>query len=85
MATLSPADRAALNADIMRSISQDGAVAGMTKADWLSALGAADDWINTNAASFNTALPLPFRTNATASQKARLLMWVVSKRYGAGL
>jgi hypothetical protein len=45
---------------------------------------AADDWANTNAAAFNTALPLPARNALSASQKARVLNYVVRQRWIAG-
>lgn len=56
-------------------------VDGLLKADIQAAINAADDWANTNAASFNTALPVAFRTNATATQKALLLACVVLARF----
>lgn len=59
------------------------ALAGITKTDLQAAVNAADDWADTNAASYNSALPATFRTNATASQKALLLAVVVLARYGA--
>ena len=60
-------------------------VAGVTKSDLQSAVNAADDWADANAASYNTALPAAFRTNATASQKALLLAIVVLARYGGAV
>ena len=57
------------------------AVAGITKTDLQSAVNAADDWADANAASYNSALPATFRTNASASQKALLLAVVVLARY----
>ena len=53
-----------------------------SKADIRAALVAADAWATANAASFNTALPLPFRTAASASQKALLLAFVCMRRAG---
>ena len=44
-------------------------------------MDAADQWASDNAASFNAALPQPARTVLTAAQKARLLAWVILKRY----
>lgn len=53
-----------------------------TKTDLAAAVTAADGWADTNATSYNTALPLPFRTTATAAQKSILLAYVAMKRTG---
>lgn len=55
----------------------------LTKPDLAAAVSAADTWADTNAASYNSALPLPFRTTATSQQKAILLALVAMKRTGA--
>jgi hypothetical protein len=38
--------------------------------------------VDSNAASYNTALPAAFRNSATAQQKAALLMYVAARRFG---
>lgn len=81
MAVLSDPDRAGLHAQIMHDLSVDHDSCAVTKADLRAALNAADDWANSNAASFNSALPLPARTALTAQQKARLLMAVIKRRF----
>jgi len=43
---------------------------------------ATDDWIEANSTSFNTALPQPFRSNATPTQKTFLLCYVAMRRAG---
>lgn len=83
MAVLSNQDRFDTMADVMRD-ARMGATAALTKANLRSALDALDDFMNTNAATINNAIPLPARTALTAAQKAMLLMYVVSKRYLAG-
>jgi hypothetical protein len=51
--------------------------------DDLQAAGAAADaWLDANVASFNAALPLPFRMAATTQQKAALLIYVARRRAG---
>lgn len=55
---------------------------GFTKADLTAAVAAADDWMDTNQASYNTALPVGFRTNATTAQKAELFAYVLWRRIG---
>lgn len=78
MALLSIADRAAIVADIVRTTECPGAV---TKADLRAAIDAIDAWVDANAASFNSAIPLPARTALTARQKVALLTWVVRRRF----
>lgn len=58
MAVLSDPDRIDVWADFMR---QSGVLGAVVKADLRAAVNAADDWANTNAASYNSALPLPAR------------------------
>ena len=53
----------------------------ISKDEIRAALDAIDDWVSTNQASFNSALPLPARTVLTTQQKARLLSFVVDKRF----
>jgi hypothetical protein len=83
MAVLSDTDRTDLFAELNRDRT---AIDGMsiTKADLRAALNAADDWANSNAASYNAALPQPARGAMTSAQKAALLMYVIRKRREAG-
>ena len=84
MAALPTNDRLRVWRGLMRFWSAALAtLAGCTKADLQAAVNAADDWANTNAASYNSALPATFRTNATTAQKAVLLAVVVLARYDA--
>ncbi len=53
----------------------------LTKQDLMAAVAAADDWLTTNAAAFNTALPQPFRGAATTAEKAALLVFVTKRRW----
>lgn len=73
-------DRARCMAQVMRLASEDWV--GMTKSDLLAAVDAVDDWCDANQASYNSSLPLIFRTNATAQQKSLLLCYVVMRRVG---
>jgi predicted metalloprotease len=83
MAIMTDQDRAACHAEVMRG--ETDTVGPLTKADLRAALNAADQWVSDNTGSYNTALPLPARTTLTAKQKARLLVAVISKRYGLGV
>jgi hypothetical protein len=58
------------------------ATAVFTNAQLKAAFDAADDWADSNAASYNSALPTTFRNNATNEQKAFLLGVLCMKRAG---
>lgn len=84
MAILSDPDKAQIWAEYQQEISADHEGAAFLKANLLAAVGAADQWVSDNAASYNTALPAAFRNNATAAQKARLLAAVLKLRFMRG-
>lgn len=81
MALLSDADRAALHAEFQRTAENILAL-GVTKAELRAAVDAADSWIDSNAAAFNTALPQPARGAMSLKQKSLLLSYVVLRRAG---
>ena len=56
----------------------------IAKADLRAAFDAIDDWLDTNAATINAAIPQPARGSLTASQKALLMALVIRKRYDVG-
>lgn len=84
MAVLSTSDRALARVDFTQELMQKGESIGIVKADLLAAADALDDFLNTNATAVNQAIPLPARTSLTAAQKARLLMYVIKRRYLMG-
>lgn len=53
-----------------------------TKTDLRAAVDATDTWLDSNATSFNQALPLAFRTAASLTQKTLLLCYVAMRRAG---
>lgn len=77
MAVLADNDRAGVWAEAMRQ----GEALALTKAQLRAAVDAIDVWADTNASSFNTAIPQPARTALTARQKALLLMMVIRRRF----
>jgi len=81
MAVLPDNDRLAVWAQYMRE-SRD-AHGALTKADIRAAVDAIDGFLNTNAAAINSAIPQPARGALTTAQKARLLMYVIQRRYVA--
>ncbi len=59
-----------------------GSFTGITKPDLKAAVDATDDWIEANQVSYNLALPLAFRANATTAQKTFLFCYVAMRRAG---
>jgi hypothetical protein len=84
MAVMGTTDRQAVTDQFQRenTVVISGA---LTKAQLRAAIDAADAWVDSNAASYNTALPLPARTVLTAGQKALILVYVVTRRWILGL
>ena len=89
MAVLTNEDRAELWAQFMRTacarnenISAGGA---MTKQELRAAVDAVDQWVSDNQASFNTALPEPAKSVLSADHKAKLLVFIVKKRWEVGI
>lgn len=78
MAVLPDPDRLSLWGQWMRENNEGISI---TKTALRAAVNAADDWAEANAAEYNAALPLPARTSLTAKQKARLLMFVIRRRF----
>lgn len=67
-----------------RSLLDGDATLGQTfsKDDLAAAMTAVDAWADANAASYNAALPQPFRSGATAAQKSLMLAYACMKRAG---
>lgn len=84
MAILDESARSNLWAEVMRRLSAERQAVAISKTDLRAAIDAVDDWVEANAASFNSALPAAARTGLTAKQKAMLLVWVVMKRFEVG-
>lgn len=83
MAVLSANDLALVYADLVAgmNVATSETVGALVRADLKAAIAAADSWADSNAASFNSAIPQPARGALTARQKARLLMAVVKRRF----
>lgn len=82
MAALPDADRIEINAKLQRLAQWAAIACGITKADLKAAVDATDDWIDANAGSYNSALPLPARTSLNSTQKTLLFCYVALKRAG---
>ena len=86
MAALSDADRhICARRTVYKNFVEAAITANLTYDDIKAAADAADAWADANAAAFNTALPVPFRTTATTAQKTVLLAIVILKRAGFDL
>lgn len=79
MAVLSDTDRARTLIGLLRGAHLAG---NFSKADVRAAINDTDTWIENNQASFNSALPQPFRGQATADQKTLLFCYVALRRAG---
>jgi hypothetical protein len=82
MAVLVAADRDRIHKALMRLWSRDREAVAILSADIRAAVDATDTWIDSNSASFNTALPQPARNSLTATQKTMLFMAVAAMRHG---
>lgn len=81
MAVLSDPDRAEVAARFQRVLGNcPGAT---TKPALLAAVVAIDDWLESNAAEFNAAIPTAFRNAANSTQKNILLQFILNKRLEA--
>ena len=82
MAALPDADRIEVTTKLQRLAQWAAIACGITKAELKAAVDATDDWIDTNAAAYNLALPTAARTNLNATQKTLLFCYVALKRAG---
>jgi len=69
-------------AQTMRDWPSNIGTPSVTKQELRAAVDATDAWIEANQASFNAALPQPFRGAATVPQKAFLFCYVAMRRAG---
>jgi len=81
MALLPENDRVNQWAEFMREVSDARDPCSFTKIELRAAIDAIDQWIEDNAVSFNQALPVAFRTKATARQKMKLFVKLLEGRF----
>lgn len=81
MAALTTQQRQDVRARYSQIVSNRRELFGLTRDELDAAVAAIDDWIEANAAAFNSALPVAARTKLTAAQKAELFSVVAMKRY----
>ena len=80
MAVLSDPDRALVAKRLMEEMSNSREQCDALKASVRALVNAADDFIDANAAAFNTAIPQPGRAQFTAKQKSRAFRAVAQRR-----
>lgn len=85
MAVLSPGDRNLGYSEFLRLRNDERDPVEVTKPDVLAAFNALDLFFSNNASTINAAIPLPARTALTSSQKARLAIAVLERRYLSGV
>lgn len=66
----------------MRQLSNERQSVSITKAELRAAVDAIDNFLETNQTAINNAFPAAAKTGLTTAQKARLLAYVVLKRWG---
>lgn len=81
MAVLGDNDRVTLVQKFAQDMSGTRTAVSIVKADMRAAVNAIDDWVQANASAFNTAIPQPARGALTTQQKAKLLWYVVQRRF----
>jgi len=81
MATLSDDNRKEIWAEYMRD---SGVFNNLLKEDLRAAINALDAFFHNNITAINNSLPFPARAKLTAEQKAKLLVFVIEKRFKTG-
>ena len=82
MATLTDEDRIEVWARFQRENTEP---LGINKPDLRAAFNGADDYLHTNAAAMNTAIPQPARAALSTAQKAHIYQLVIELRYRRGI
>lgn len=82
MAALTTQQKQDLRAAWCAVISNRRDLFALTRAQLDAAIDATDTFIDSNAAAYNSALPVAARNGLTAAQKAELFHVVATKRFG---
>ncbi len=81
MAALIDAERIVVLKRLMARLSITRTPISISKTELKAAVDAVDNWIEANAASYNSAIPQPARSNLTVAQKAELLSAVALRKF----
>lgn len=85
MAVLADSNRIEVRRELTGELSNNRVPINLTKAQIKAAVDAIDTWIDNNRTSFNNAIPEPAQSILTTTQKVRLFLFVLSKRFNLGL
>lgn len=80
MANLTPSERQAVGRGLMRFVSTNRIETAVTKPDIITAITYTDQWLESNAASFNSGLPASVKAMPSAF-KAMLLAVVALAKF----
>ena len=81
MAVLSTENRDIVYSEAATVMNTDSEPCPVTRAQLKQTIADIDAWIDANAASFNTAISQPMRGALSTRQKARLMMYVLKRRF----
>ena len=86
MAVMDEPSRTEASFDFQKALSRQAVreELGVTKAELKAAVDALDQFLSDNQVAINNALPAAAKANLTTPQKARLMIYVVEKRYLTG-
>ena len=65
----------------MSDLSRSREPLGVSKPGLRAAFDAINTWVEVNQGSFNTAIPLPARTALAPRDKARILLYIIRRRF----
>ncbi len=82
MAVMDTTNRLRTWSQAMRDWPRTVGMPNVTKTELRAAVNATDDWLEANQPSFNAALPLSFRSQASVAQKAFLFSYTAMRRAG---
>lgn len=85
MAALSQALKDAIRKEIGKRYSERRSPWPLNKADTDAMIATTDNWQDTNAAAFNTALPTAAKNNCTTPQKNEVFEIVAHVRYSGAI
>lgn len=82
MAVMTDTDRDKVSAKFNRELFENTA---LLKSQIKVLVNAADDFLDTSAATYNSSIPQPVRTLATTTEKVKALVLVLNERFNLGL
>ena len=81
MAIMTDPQRLQCRVDFVQELMHAAETTSLVKDDLLAAVAGLDQYLSDNAAVINLAIPQPARGALSTVQKARLMKWVITRRY----